>query len=90
MTTAVLNTKIEEVKNKIPSVSDLVEKTDYNAKKISDVETKYFTTSDYRFRSDILKMKIKGKRLVEKSNFSNLVKISNLNTKLASLTAKQN
>ena len=33
MTTAVLNTKIEEVKNKIPSVSDLVEKTDYNAKK---------------------------------------------------------
>ena len=31
--TAVLNTKIEEVKNKIPSVSDLVEKTDYNAKK---------------------------------------------------------
>ena len=33
MTTAVLNTKIEEVKNKIPSVTDLVEKTDYNAKK---------------------------------------------------------
>ena len=33
-------------------------------------------------------MKIKGKRLVDKSNFCNLVKISDLNTKLATLTAK--
>ena len=47
MTTAVLNTKIGEVENKIPTVSDLVKKTDYNAE-ISDIETKYFTTSDYK------------------------------------------
>ena len=39
MTTAVLNTKIGEVENKIPDVSGLVRKTDYNAK-IKDIETK--------------------------------------------------
>ena len=46
MTTAVRNTKIGEVENKIPDVSGLVKKTYYNAK-ISDTETRYFTTSDY-------------------------------------------
>ena len=40
-TTAALNV----VKNKIPNGSNLVKKTDYDAK-ISDIETKYFTTSD--------------------------------------------
>ena len=34
------------VKNKIPNVSDLVKKADYDAK-ISEIENKYFTTSDY-------------------------------------------
>ena len=47
VTTTALNIKIGEVKNKIPTVSDLVKKTDYNAE-ISDIETKYFTTSDYK------------------------------------------
>ena len=37
MITAVLNSKIGVVKNKIPDVSDLVKKTDYDAK-ISDIE----------------------------------------------------
>ena len=37
MITAVLNSKIRVVKNKIPDVSDLVKKTDYDAK-ISDIE----------------------------------------------------
>ena len=40
-TTAALNA----VKNKIPNVSDLVKKTGYDAK-ISDIESKYFITSD--------------------------------------------
>ena len=39
MTTAVLNAKIGEVENKIPDVSGLVRKTDYNAK-IKHIETK--------------------------------------------------
>ena len=33
--------------NKIPNVSDLVKKVDYDAK-ISEIENKYFTTSDYK------------------------------------------
>ena len=37
VTTTILNTKIEEVENKIPGVSGLVKKTDYNAK-ISVIE----------------------------------------------------
>ena len=37
VTTTVLNTKISEVENKIPSVSDLVTKTDYDTK-IKDME----------------------------------------------------
>ena len=56
MTAVALNTKICEVENKIPDVSGLVQKTDYNAK-ISEAEGKYFTTAGYnKFTSNILKM----------------------------------
>ena len=67
MTTTVLNTKIKEVENKMPVLSDLVKKTDYGAK-ISEIEGKYFTTSDYNnFTSDILEAKTKQKELANKS-----------------------
>ena len=67
MTTTVLNTKIKEVENKMPVLSDLVKKTDYGAK-ISEIEGKYFTTSDYNnFTSDILEAKTKEKELANKS-----------------------
>ena len=47
------------VKNKIPNVINLVKKTDYHAK-ISDIEKKYLTTSDYnKFKCDIRDAKIK-------------------------------
>ena len=46
VTTTVLNTKIDEVDNKIPGVSGLVEKTYYNVK-LSDIEAKYFTGPGY-------------------------------------------
>ena len=88
MTTAVLNTKTSVVKNKIPVVSDLGKKIDYNAK-ISEIEGKYFSTSDYnKFTSDILDVKIKQKELVNKSDISNLGKNSDFNTKLAILVTK--
>ena len=46
---------------KIPSVSDLVKKTDYNTQ-ISDIETKYLTTSVYnKITGEILGVKIKKK-----------------------------
>ena len=83
----VLN-KIEEVQNKIPDVSGLVKKTDYDAK-ISDIEGKYFTTADYnKFTRDVLDIKIKQKKLVNKSNISNLVKNSDLNRKHIILVTK--
>ena len=53
-TTAALTT----VENKTPNVSDLVKKTDYKAK-ISKMENKYLTTSDYnKFTGNTLDAKI--------------------------------
>ena len=45
MTAAVLNTKISKVMNEISVVNDSVNKTDYDAK-ISEIEGKYYATSD--------------------------------------------
>ena len=44
MITAVFNTKIGEVKNKIPDVSGFVKETVYGTK-ISDIEKEHCTTS---------------------------------------------
>ena len=54
------STAVNDVKNKIPNNSDLVKKkANYDAK-ISDIETKYFTTSSYnKFLTEILNKKIK-------------------------------
>ena len=73
MTTAVLDTKIGEVENKIRDV-----KTDCNSK-ISDIEKQYFTVSDYnKFTKNAwCKNKRKGG-----------VKNSDLNTKLATRATK--
>ena len=55
------------VENKIPNVSDLVKKADYDAK-ISDIGSKYFTTADFnKFTSQTLDAKIKQKKLADKS-----------------------
>ena len=59
MTTAFLNTKIGEDESKIPDIIGLVKKIDYSSK-ISDIEVKYFTTSDdNKFASEILDKKLK-------------------------------
>ena len=56
-TTAALTT----VENKIPKVSDLVKNVDYNVK-ISEMENKYFTASDYnKFTSNTLDAKMTQK-----------------------------
>ena len=63
MTTPTCNTKISEVKKKILIVSDLVKKTDYIAK-ISEIDEKYITTSDYnKFLKEILDARIKQEEL---------------------------
>ena len=54
VTTTVLNTKISETEHKIPNVTNLVKKKDYDAN-IKDIEKKHFTTVDYdRFTSETL------------------------------------
>ena len=88
MTTTVLSTKIGEVENKIPEVSCLVKKANYN-NEISEIEAKYFTTSnDRKFRSEILETKIKETRLVDKPSISNLLKKLYLNKKFTTLATR--
>ena len=61
VTTTVLDTKIKEVGNNIPNVTDLIKETYYDAK-MSDIEGKYFTTADYnRYMSNTLDAIIKQK-----------------------------
>ena len=44
MIVTVLNTTFDEIENKIPNITDLINKADYNAK-ILETEAKYFVTS---------------------------------------------
>ena len=82
VTTNFLNTKISKVENEIPNVSGVVQKSDYDAK-ITDIKGENFTTSDYdTFTGDILNAKIEQKELDNKSVISNLIKYSDLSTKL--------
>ena len=55
-----MNSKNSEIV-KVPSVSGLVKKTDYDTK-LKYIERKYFTTVDYnKLTSDILDLKINQK-----------------------------
>ena len=84
----VINTKIGIVENRISDVCGLVKKRVYNAR-ISQIEGIPFTTSDYKtFTSDMLDAKIKKIELITKSDIFNVIKNSNINTKLATLAAK--
>lgn len=84
----VINTKIGIVENRISDVCGLVKKRVYNAR-ISQIEGILFTTSDYKtFTSDMLDAKIKKIELITKSDIFNVIKNSNISTKLATLAAK--
>ena len=79
--TTFLNTTISKVKNTIV-VSDGGKKANYDTK-ISEIQRKYSTTSNYNeFRSDTLDAKMKQKKLANKSVISNLEKIFHLKIKL--------
>ena len=63
--------------------TNLFKKTDHDAK-ISEIQRWYITNSDYnKFMNNILHATMKQNELVYKSDISNLVKINDLNTKLA-------
>ena len=56
--------------NKIPKVSGLGKKTDYDAE-IRDIKDKCFTTSDYeKFTNNILDVSITAKKLVNESGLN--------------------
>ena len=76
-------TALNAVKNKIPNASDLVKKTDYDAK-ILDIESKYYN----KFTNEIIIAKIKGKELVDKYDISRFIDNSDLGKKIATLAKK--
>ena len=81
--------KLKRVEKNIHDFTDLVKITDYDAK-ISDIEGKYFTASDYnKFMSDIIDAKIKQKALVKKSDISNLVKNSDLDKSISNISRER-
>ena len=89
VTTTVLDIKIAGVDNKFPYVNRLVKKTDSN-RKMSEIEKKCFTTSDYdKFMSKTLDAKIRERRLLNKFNISNLVKYPELNIKHSAVATKE-
>ena len=89
MTTVVLSTRIDGAENKVPDLSGSVKKTDYDAK-TKYIKGKYSTIADYnKCTSNILDAKM-TKKFVNKSDFSNLIKNSELNTKLEKLATKDN
>ena len=75
ITNLVTTVIITFTENKIPNVSDLVKKVDYDSE-IKDIKNKYFTTSDYnKFTSTILDEKITAKNLVNEFGLNEKIKI---------------
>ena len=71
LTTTAALTAIE---NKVPNVSDLVEKADVDAE-IKDIKDKYLTKPDYnQFTSNILDQKITAIMLVNESGLNEKIK----------------
>ena len=71
------------VENKIPDVSNLVKKIDYD-NKISDIESKYSTTtaSDYnKFAKGIVTNKIKNEGLIDKPAITGFINSADLDNK---------
>ena len=63
------NAALTAAEKKLPDVSNLVKKTDYDAK-ITKIENEYFTTSDYnKFTKDIVDNSIKRKNIATKRDF---------------------
>ena len=90
LVTTLCNTKTGEVENKIPDITSLNKKAYYNTK-IKDMEGKYFTKCNYnKFMSDILdsKIKKKKKKKANKCDIPNLVRNSDLNSKLPTLATE--
>ena len=74
-------TALTAVENKISNNSNLVKKTDPEAK-ISDIESKYIPTDDFnKFTKDNVANKIKSEELINKSAIAGFINNSDLDQK---------
>ena len=79
---------ISAVENLILNISNLVKKTEYDWK-ISDIESKYFTTCGYnKLTNEIIDNKIHEKQLAKKSDFYGFTNNTNLGQALATIATK--
>ena len=72
---------------KIPNVSNLVKRTNYDAE-IIHIQAKYFAFDFNRFPGEILNAKINEKELANKSDISRFIENSDLEKKIATLARK--
>ena len=85
---SVCDSKINETKDKIPSITGSALATTFNDAKnkipdISDLVKKQIIPSDYnKFMNETLDVKIKNKKLVNESDISEFIQKSHLNEKL--------
>ena len=79
------NAALTPVENKISDVSNLFQKTDYDAE-VLDVKSKYFTAANYnKFANEKLDLKIKQKGLVDKSDIARFINNFDFNKQVATL-----
>ena len=91
ITNLATTTALTAVENKIPNVSNLVKKTDYNTK-ISEIENKIITDHDHdkyvathefnKLRSENFTTRLKHANLASKSDISNFVKKTDFDNEL--------
>ena len=86
------------VENKIPNVSNLVKKTDYNTK-VSEIENKITTDHDHnkyitkefdKLTSENLTARLKQANLASKSDVANFVKNAVFDIKVKNVTSNKN
>ena len=88
MTDFVIKTKLTELENKIPDISSLVKKTDYNTK-VTEIENKlndhnhdkYIATSEFnKLAADVFNARLAQANLITKTDFD--TKLLSLNRKI--------
>ena len=99
MTNLSTKTALNALENKIPSVSNLVKKTDYNTK-INEIENKitadhdydkYITTQEFnKLTSENFTARLKQANLASKSDIANFVKKTEFDNKPKNVTSNKN
>ena len=75
------------MENKMPSISNLVKKSDYNTK-LQKFKINATTPEFNKLSGEIFEAKIKQANLAIQENFGNFIDYSNLDKKLANLATK--